>query len=375
MATINKFKINVAQEVLEDLFIRIKQTRWTEEPAGAGWGYGTNSGYLKQLVQYWSNGYDWRKQEAYLNQFDQFTTDIDGITIHFIHVKGKGRQRKPLILIHGWPDSFYRFHKLIPLLTENDDSFDLIIPSLPGFGFSGHQAVNSDRSGEILHKLMTDVLSYDQYFIAGGDMGSVIAKSMANQFPQNVKAIHLTDVGYPDGTEDWSSMSPAEQQFGQTVQHWFFTEGAFNMLQSTKPQTLSYGLNDSPVGLAAWILEKFYAWSDNGGDIENSFTKDELITNIMIYWVSQSINSSMRTYAENARASYMGGLRSAQKVEVPAGVSLFPREAQFPKEWAERKVNVASFNKLEKGGHFAAMEVPYLYAVELKNFFGNWNSI
>jgi pimeloyl-ACP methyl ester carboxylesterase len=375
MATINKFKINVAQDVLEDLFVRIKQTRWTEEPAGAGWEYGTNSGYLKQLVQYWSNGYDWRKQEAYLNQFDQFTTDIDGITIHFIHVKGKGRQRKPLLLIHGWPDSFYRFYKIIPLLTENDDSFDLIIPSLPGFGFSGHHAVNSDRSAEILHKLMTDVLSYDQYFIGGGDMGSVVAKSMANQFPQHVKAIHITDVGYPDGSEDWSSMSPAEQQFGQTVQHWFFTEGAFNMLQSTKPQTLSYGLNDSPVGLAAWILEKFYAWSDNAGDIENSFTKDELITNIMIYWVSQSINSSIRTYAENARASYMGGLRSSQKVEVPAGVSLFPREAQFPKEWAERKVNVASFNKLEKGGHFAAMEVPYLYAVELKNFFANWNSI
>lgn len=375
MATINKFTINVAQEVLEDLFVRIKQTRWTEEPAGAGWKYGTNSGYLKQLVQYWSNGYDWRKQEASLNQFDQFTTDIDGVSIHFIHVKGKGRQRKPLLLIHGWPDSFYRFYKIIPLLTESDDSFDLIIPSLPGFGFSGHHAVNSDRSAEILHKLMTDVLSYDQYFIGGGDMGSVVAKSMANQFPQNVKAIHITDVGYPDGSEDWSSMSPAEQQFGQTVQHWFFTEGAFNMLQSTKPQTLSYGLNDSPVGLAAWILEKFYAWSDNAGDIENSFTKDELITNIMIYWVSQSINSSIRTYAENARASYMGGLRSSQKVEVPAGVSLFPREAQFPKEWAERKVNVASFNKLEKGGHFAAMEVPYLYAVELKNFFANWSSI
>ena len=366
MATINQFKINVPQAVIDDLFVRINQTRWTEEPTGAGWGYGTNSGYLKQLVQHWSYDYDWRKQEAYLNKFDQFTTEIDGINIHFLHIKGKGPKRKPLLLIHGWPDSFYRFHKVIPLLTESD--FDLIIPSLPGFGFSGHQAVNSDKSAEILHRLM-EVLAYDQYLVAGGDMGSVIAKSMAIQFPKSVKAIHITDVGYPDGTEDWSVMSPAEQQFGQTVQHWFFTEGAFNMIQSTKPQTLSYGLNDSPVGLAAWILEKFYAWSDNGGDIENSFTKDELITNIMIYWVSQTINSSIRTYAENARAAYMGGLRSAQKVEAPTGVSLFPGEAQFPKEWAERKVNLASFNKPEKGGHFAAMEVPYLYAVELKSFF------
>jgi pimeloyl-ACP methyl ester carboxylesterase len=366
MATINRFTISVPQAVIDDLFVRINQTRWTEEPLGAGWGYGTNSGYLRQLVQHWSNDYDWRKQEAYLNKFDQFTTEIEGINIHFLHIKGKGPKRKPLLLIHGWPDSFYRFHKVIPLLTESD--FDLIIPSLPGFGFSGQQAVNSDKSAEILHKLMA-ALSYDQYFAAGGDMGSVIAKSMAIQFPQSVKAIHITDVGYPDGTEDWSVMSPAEQQFGQTVQHWFFTEGAFNMIQSTKPQTLSYGLNDSPVGLAAWILEKFYAWSDNGGDIENSFSKDELITNIMIYWVSQTINSSIRTYAENARAAYMGGLKSSQKVEAPTGVSLFPGEAQFPKEWAERKVNVASFNKPEKGGHFAAMEVPYLYAVELKSFF------
>ena len=369
MATINKFQINVQQAVLDDLTQRLTATRWTEEPAGAGWAYGTNSGYLKELAQYWQNDYDWRKQEEALNKLPQFTTEIDGVTIHFIHVKGNGKNRKPLLLVHGWPDSFYRFYKMIPLLTEHDNSFDLVIPSIPGFGFSSHHAVSSDQTAELFNKLMTSVLSYDQYFVAGGDMGSVIAKSLANQFPQQVKAIHLTDVGYPDGTEDWSQMSEAEQQFGQLIQGWFFTEGAFNMIQSTKPQTLSYGLNDSPIGLAGWIIEKFNSWSDNNGNIENSFTKDELITNIMIYWVSQSINSSIRTYAENARAAYMGGLRSSQKVEVPTGVSLFPKEAQFPQEWAERMVNLVSFNKLDKGGHFAPLEVPYVYAVELKNFF------
>ena len=369
MATINKFEINVQQEVLNDLASRLKNTRWTEEPQGSEWSYGTNSNYLKELVDYWQNTYNWRKQEEALNQFPQFTTEINGTTIHFIHVKGKGKANKPLLLIHGWPDSYYRFYKLISLLTEHENSFDLVIPSIPGFGFSGHHAVNSDVTAEIFNQLMVEALGYNQYFVAGGDMGSVIAKSMANQFPNRVKAIHITDVGYPDGTEDWSTMSEAEQQFGQVIQGWFFSEGAFNMIQSTKPQSLSYGLNDSPVGLAGWILEKFNSWSDNNGHIENSFTKDELITNIMIYWVGQTINSSIRTYAENARASYIGGLKSSQKVNVPTGVSLFPKEAQFPQEWAERMVNLVSFNKLEKGGHFAPMEVPYVYAVELSNFF------
>jgi pimeloyl-ACP methyl ester carboxylesterase len=369
MTTPKAFKINVKQEVLNDLSERIKNTRWTAEPEGSGWAYGTNSAYLRELVNYWQNGYDWRKQEEMLNQFPQYTTVINDITIHFIHVKGKGNRKKPLLLIHGWPDSFYRFHKIISLLSDQENSFDLIIPSIPGFGFSSHHAVNSDITAGIFNKLMVETLGYSTYFIAGGDMGSVIAKSMANQFPGNVKAIHITDVGYPNGTEDWSSMSPAEQQFGQLIQQWFFTEGAFNMIQSTKPQSLSYGLNDSPVGLAGWIIEKFNSWSDNDGNIENSFTKDELITNIMIYWVSESINSSIRTYAENARAGYMGGLKSSQKVSVPTGVSLFPKEAQFPKEWAERMVNLASFTKMEKGGHFAAMELPYVYAHELRSFF------
>lgn len=369
MAIVNPFQINVSQSVLDDLSNRIRQTRWPETGEGAGWAYGTDPVYLRELLTYWDESFDWRRQEEELNKYPQFTTEIEGITIHFVHVKGKNTNSKPLLLIHGWPDSFYRFHKIISLLSEGEQSFDLIIPSIPGFGFSGRRAVNSDVAAGIFHRLMTDTLGYDQYFIAGGDMGSVIAKSMANQFPDKIKAIHITDVGYPTGQEDWSVMTPAEQEFGQTIQHWFFTEGAFNMIQSTKPQSLSYGLNDSPAGLAGWIIEKFNAWSDNGGNIENSFSKDELLTNIMIYWVTQTIDSSVKTYAENARAAYSGGLKSSQKVTVPTGVSLFPGEAQFPKEWAERMVNLASYKKLDKGGHFAPMELPYVYAVELSDFF------
>jgi microsomal epoxide hydrolase len=361
------FKIEVPQEVLNDLSIRLKQTRWTDEPENAGWSYGTNPDYLRELVTYWQNEYDWRKHEAEINKHPQFKADIDGVTIHFVHVKGNGKSSSPLLLTHGWPDSFFRYLKVIPMLSQ---SFDVVIPSIPGFGFSQQTALNVDRVAELFNKLMTTVLGYGSYFAAGGDMGTEVTKSLAVQFPQNISAIHLTDVGYPNGTEDWSTMTPEEQAFGQQIQQWFFTEGAFNMIQSTKPQSLGYGLNDSPVGLASWMLEKFYAWSDHDGNIESALTKDELITNIMIYWVSQSINSSIRVYAENARASYMGGLKSAQHVQVPTGISLFPKEAQFPKAWAERMVNVAKFSLMKKGGHFAALEVPELYAGELINFFG-----
>jgi len=367
------FTINVPQETLNDLSARLKQTRWTDEPENAGWGYGTNPGYLRELVHYWQTAYDWRTHEAAINQFPQYKTEIDGITIHFVHVKGQGENTSPLILSHGWPDSFYRFLPIVPMLTnpaEGGRSYDLVIPSVPGFGFSQQTALDSDKTAALFNKLMTEVLGYSTYFAAGGDMGTLITKSLAVQFPGNVKAIHLTDVGYPNGSEDWGTMTPAEQAFGQQIQHWFFTEGAFNMIQSTKPQTLGYALNDSPVGLASWIIEKFHAWSDNDGDPENGLTMDRMITNIMIYWVSQSINSSIRTYAENARAGYMGGLQSSRRVGVPTGVSLFPKEAQFPKEWAERMANVVSFHIMGKGGHFAAMEQPEVYSRELAGFFG-----
>jgi len=377
MSKVQPFRIEIAQDVIDDLTTRLKQTRWPDAPDNAEWNYGTNPAYLRELVNYWITQYDWRKQEAALNKFPQFKTTIDGVGIHFIHVKGKGKNPKPLLLAHGWPDSFFRFYKVIPLLTDPasyggnpDESYDVIVPSGPGFGFSDHVSLADDSTAKLYHKLMTEVLGYPTFVAAGGDMGTTIIKSLAIQFPQAVKAIHLTDVGYPNGTEDWSKMSPAEQQFGQFIQQWWYTEGAYNMIHSTKPQTLAFGLNDSPVGLASWILEKFNSWSDNKGNIENSFTKDELITNIMIYWVTQTINSSMRTYLENARASYgPQGPKPVVRVEVPTGVAAFPGEAPLPKEWAERMVNVKRFTKMPKGGHFAALEEPKLWVGELNAFF------
>ncbi|MBO9595399.1 MAG: epoxide hydrolase [Niabella sp.] len=377
MSTANTFRIEVSQSVLDDLQDRLQKTRWTDEPADAGWNYGTNPAYLRELVTYWQKDYDWRRHEAMINTLPHFKTEIDGTGIHFIHVKGKGPDPKPLLLTHGWPDSFLRFYKVIPMLTDParfggsaDQSFDVIIPSLPGFGFSDKVALNTDQVATLWTKLMTGVLGYEQYVAAGGDIGAIVTKSLANQQPDRVSAIHLTDVGYPTGQEDWATMSAPEQEFGRYIQQWWYTEGAYNMIQSTKPQTLGYGLNDSPVGLAAWILEKFYSWSDNGGNIESCFTKDELLTNIMIYWVSETINTSVRSYLENARAAWSGTPSpSAQYVKTPAGVSIFPAEAPMPVEWAQRMVNVQRFHKMAKGGHFAALEVPEDWTGELRSFF------
>lgn len=362
MFTVKPFKIEVPQTVLDDLQQRLRQTRWPDAPANIGWKYGTDPVFLQNLVAYWQNGYDWRKHEAALNQFPQFTVEINGKTIHFLHIKSPKKDARPLLLLHGWPDGFYRFYKVVPLLTGE---FDLVIPSLPGFGFSGHEADTDDGSAKIFATLMKDVLGYKTFFAAGGDVGQGVAKSLANLFPDNVKAIHLTDVGYPNGTEDWSQMSQAEQEFGQFIQGWWYQEGAYAMLHSTKPQTQAYGLNDSPAGLAAWIIEKFNAWHTPGGTLEDHFTKDELITNVMIYWVTQTINSSMRTYAVDEPHK----LASNQKVNVPTGVAVFPGDAPTPKEWAERRVNLKRFTVMEKGGHFAALEAPELWAKEVAAFF------
>lgn len=371
------FKIEIPQHVLTDLQARLKQTRWTDVPKDAGWSFGTNPEYLRELVTYWQTKYDWRKQEALLNQFNQYKVTIDGVEIHFVYQKGKGKNPKPLLLTHGWPDSFYRFYKAIPMLTDPTSvganpaqSFDVVVPSLPGFGFSEHIALNEDQTAKIWKKLMTEVLGYQTFVAAGGDVGSGVTKALAIQYPENVTAIHLTDVGYPNGSEDWSTMSEEEQKYGQYSQQWVYTEGAYIFLQSTKPQTLGYGLNDSPVGLASWILEKFNAWRDTGKHIETSYSKDELLTNIMIYWVTQTINSSIRTYAENAKIAYGEyGPKPAVKVKTPTGVAVFPGDGRFPKEWANRKVNVKRFTNMPSGGHFAALEVPQLWANEIRSFF------
>jgi len=370
--SIQPFKINVPQAVLEDLKDRLLRTRWPDEVKDSGWKYGTNLNYLKNLVDYWQNEYDWQIQEAGLNIFNQFRTEIDGIGIHFIHEFGKGPNPIPIILTHGWPDSFYRFHKVIPLLTNPKDygndpknSFDVIVPSIPGFGFSDRKAMTEDAVADLWVKLMTEKLGYKTFAAAGGDYGALITKSLAFNHADKLIGIHLTDVGYPDSSTDFSTLSPAEKEFASFIQQWWMEEGAFNMIQSTKPQSLAYGLNDSPVGLAAWILS--FMNSRASIDLEKRFTRDELLTNIMIYWVSETINSSIRSYYKMAHA--LPASNRNQRSKVPAGVAHMPLDAPLPREWAERNVNLKHFTEMPSGGHFSAWEVPELYAKDLQEFF------
>ncbi|MBB4805275.1 pimeloyl-ACP methyl ester carboxylesterase [Chryseobacterium defluvii] len=362
------FTVNIPGSVINDLKNRIQNTRWPGEAENAGWNFGTSEKYLKELTSYWMNEYDWKKHEEELNQYPQFITEIDEIQIHFQHIKGKGSNPKPLVLTHGWPDSYYRFHKIIPLLTDEEQSFDLIIPSIPGFGFSDKVAISSETVADLWVKLMTGTLGYKKFYAAGGDVGMGVTKALASKYADRVEAVHFTDVGYPMGQEDPGTMSEEEQQFAQFVQQWWYSEGAYAMLHATKPQSLAYALNDSPVGLAAWIV----SFGNAGAPpelIEAAFGgKNELLTNIMIYWITGTIGSSMRMYKADAMAQW-GGSQPLQKSNVPAGVAVFPREVQFPREWAERFVNVKHFKKMEEGGHFAALEVPQIFADELRAFF------
>ncbi|CAM2994355.1 epoxide hydrolase [Chryseobacterium flavum] len=362
------FTVNIPETVISDLKNRLQNTRWPGEAEGAGWNYGTNETYLKGLTEYWMNEYDWKMHEQQLNQHPQYTVRINGILIHFQYIRGKGPDPKALILTHGWPDSYYRFHKIIPLLTEGEQSFDLIIPSIPGFGFSDKTALSSGEVADLWKRLMTDILGYEKFCAAGGDIGMGVVKALASKYPEVMEAVHLTDVGYPRGQEDPASMSEDEKEFAQLVQQWWYSEGAYAMVHSTKPQSIAYGLNDSPAGLAAWIISFINAGA-SPEMIETAFGgRDELLTNIMIYWVTQTIGSSVRMYKADA-STLWGGAQAPQKTNVPAGIAVFPREAQFPEEWAERFVNVASFKKMNEGGHFAALELPQVFANELRTFF------
>jgi pimeloyl-ACP methyl ester carboxylesterase len=374
---IQPFKIAIPQSTLNDLRERLARTHWPDEVEGAGWSYGTNLDYLKSLVAYWQHEYDWRKQEAALNRYTQFRTDLDGLSIHFIHERGKGPNPLPIILTHGWPDSFYRMHKIISMLTDPEsfggnaaDSFDVIVPSIPGFGFSDpvrKPGGTVKQTAELWDSLMRDVLGYQRYAAAGGDWGSPISQLLALNNPASVIGIHLTDIGFQATMNlDPSSLTPVEQEYLRARQQRSFQEGGYVMIQSTKPQTLAYGLSDSPVGLAAWIIEKFYGWSDIDGVLEDKYTKDELLTNIMIYWVTQTINSSIRFYYEESHAS---SLKPGQRVEVPVAIALFPKDTPAPRTLAERTLRIERWTEMPRGGHFSALEEPELLVEDLRAFY------
>jgi pimeloyl-ACP methyl ester carboxylesterase len=374
---VHPFSITIDPTILDDLRHRLQNARWTNGVNNDTWETGTNAAYLKELCHYWASDFDWQKNESFLNSFSHFKTSIDGTGIHFIHAKGKGANAIPLLLIHGYPDSFVRFLKVIPLLSEADKdglSFDLVIPSLPGYGFSDipHEpGMNPQRMASLFTKLMTNELGYSEFVVHGGDWGSVIAEQIALNNPQDLKGIHLADVPwYHFFTIPPEAQTEAEKKYLQAGQQWSKTEGAYSMIQSTRPKSLGYGLNDSPVGLAGWIIEKFYSWSDCKGKLENIFTKDELLTNLTIYWATQTINAAIYLYYEAAALLQQESKKTAaKKVEVPTGVAIFPKDMiPPPREFAERFFNIRQWTEMPAGGHFAAMEQPELFEKDIRQF-------
>lgn len=370
---IKPFSIQVPQQVLDDLKFRLDHTRWPDEITGSGWAYGADLSYMKELTAYWLHTFDWRKTENEINAYPNFIADIDGHHIHFIQVKGKGRRSVPLIITHGWPGSFLEMLKLIPMLTEDPDfSFDLIIPSVPGFGFSDkihHPGCNGEFVADIWHKLMMK-LGYERYGAQGGDIGSGISTWLSLKYPSNVIGLHLNYISgsYSPYLPEGEELPEDVLAFRKTAAAWSAREGAYAAMHATKPLTAAYGINDSPAGLCAWIVEKFNAWSDNHQNVENCFTKDELLSNITLYWVTQTIHSSMRIYNENSKNPLV--FKKDTYVKVPVGFAKFPNELPTPpRSHIEKGFNICHWTDMPAGGHFAAVEQPGLLSKDIIEFF------
>ncbi|MEP7304990.1 MAG: epoxide hydrolase family protein [Acidobacteriota bacterium] len=373
------FKISIPNEILTDLKVRLARTRFPDELSGAGWDYGTNLDYLKQLVTYWRDRFDWRKEERRLNQWPQFKTRVDGLDIHFMHRRSAVPNALPLVMIHGWPGSFYEFTRIADRLVDpvrfggrTEDAFHVVAVSLPGYAFSDKPrdpGFSPEKMGTIVATVMKR-LGYERYGVQGGDWGSVVGRMTALNDAPHVVGLHANfcTTGAPAGVADPNAgVPPAELERVRQRQRSMQNELAYFQIQSTKPQTLGYGLNDSPAGLAAWIVEKFRAWCDCEGDVERKFTKDDLLTNISLYWMTQTITSSTRIYFENQRA---GAAANSRRVTAPMACAVFPKDIVFStRRWMEAQNNLTRWTEMPRGGHFAAMEEPELLTDDIRAFF------
>jgi pimeloyl-ACP methyl ester carboxylesterase len=369
---VEPFTIAVADEALADLRARLRDTRWPEAAPGPAWEQGTDLAYMQELTAYWADGFDWRARERELNALHHFHATVDGIRIHFIHERAPGGQGIPLILTHGWPSSFVELLALVPLLS---DRFDLVIPSLPGYGFSDrpHRAgITSRFTARLWHELMRG-LGYERYAAHGSDWGAAVSTFMALDEPERMIGLHLSNLDNAPYTGPGSRpLSDAERAYVADFQRWLDEERAYGAIQSTRPQTLAYGLNDSPAALAAWILEKWRLWADTGGDLERHFSRDFLLTNVTLYWATATIATSMRDYFDN-RWSPETAIGPDDFVRVPTAISVFDHnfvsEGEMPREWAERLYDVRRFTPMPRGGHFPAAEEPELLARDIDAFF------
>ena len=379
MPAVEPFRVDVADGVLEDLDRRLAATRYPAPLPGAGWDYGTDDAYLRELVDYWRDGYDWHTTEDRLNRWDHVTTEVDGQRIHCLHARSDAPDALPLVITHGWPGSIVEFLEVIEPLRDParhggdvTDAFHVVAPSLPGYAFSGpthDRGWHAGRTGRAWAELMAR-LGYDRYVAQGGDWGAFVTSQLALADADHVAGIHLNLIFPNPGDTDPATYTDEERAGLAGFARMLDEEGGYFRIQSTRPHTLGFALDDSPAGLCAWIVEKFRAWSDCDGDIERSFTKDQLLDNVMLYWVTGTATSSVRYYAEFNRALQSGTLPFGARVDVPTGYARYPKEpVSTSRRWAERDFNLVHFAEMPRGGHFAAMEVPELFVDDVRACF------
>jgi pimeloyl-ACP methyl ester carboxylesterase len=373
------FKLAVEQGILNDLNGRLRRTRWPDEIACADWRYGADLSYLKDLCAYWRETYDWRQQEEALNRFDHFKVSIGGTEVHYIHQVGEGRNPRPLLLTHGWPGSFYEYHKLIPRLTQpsrfgrpGDQAFTVVVPSMPGHGFSfqpGQPRFGLCEIADSLKTLMVDVLGYKTFGAHGHDWGAFIATRLAYAHASAIKGIHIALLAIP--RRPCAATSPDEERFNRQLNHWLTEETGYSTIMGTKPQTLAFGLTDSPVGLAAWIVEKFHRWSDCRGDVNGHFGRDVMLTNIMTYWVTGAIGSSFWPYYARSHEPWI--VPEGATVKVPTAYAEHPREILTPPRSVAEQLysNIRRWTRMPAGGHFPALEAPDALAADIADFFAD----
>lgn len=373
---IREFRIEIPEEDLDDLRARLARTRWPDQPDGAGWDYGIPLDYVRDLAEYWRTGYDWRAHERKLNEFPQFTTVIDGQRVHFLHVRSPEPDALPLVMTHGWPGSFVEFTEVIGPLTDPRahggdpaDAFHLVLPSIPGYGFSSPlrgTGWNVHRVALAWDELMTR-LGYGRYGAQGGDWGSSISRELGIVAPGHVAGVHLNML-IPQGASDDDGLTGEEKARLERGRQFRSSGMGYGAIQSTRPQTLAYGLTDSPAGQLAWIAEKFREWTD--GDLpEDAVDRDQMLTNVTLYWLTGTAGSSARLYAEAARSGGWGPPQ--QRSATPTGVAVFPYEIAPPvRRFAERSETIVHWSEFDRGGHFAAMEEPGLLVGDIRDFFG-----
>jgi len=374
---IRPFKINISNKIIENINKKVSEYPWHEMPDDGGWAYGTNIEYMKEISKYWVDKFDWKSVEEKINKFQNFKSNIDGIDIHFIQEKGSGSNPKPLLLNHGWPGSIVEFLHIIDQLAhpekfggKEEDAFDVVVPSLPGFGFSGRPSkpIGPRKMASIFNSLMTEVLGYKKYIAQGGDFGGAIATWLGYGFPKTCEAIHINIliVRHPDGPQ-----TKEEKKWEESFESNQLMENGYRIQQATKPQTLSYAMMDSPVGVAAWIIEKMCGWSDiKNNDIESVYSKDTLLSNIMVYLVTKTFNTASWIYYGRREEGGRFLPKEDLPLKVPTAVALFPKEylEWAPRSYVEKIYNIQRWTEMPKGGHFAALEQPDLLVKDIRDF-------